>query len=370
MSENKNISTQSKPRVIISGGGTGGHVFPAIAIADAIKVLRPNAEILFVGAKGKIEMEKVPEAGYKIEGLTIAGIQRKLTTKNLSFPFKLFKSLGRCRSILKSFKPDMAIGVGGYASGPLLFMAGNTGVPVFIQEQNSYPGITNRILSRYAKKIFVAYEGMGKLLPKENIVLSGNPVRKDIAQVKDQGESRQAFGLEPDKTTLLIVGGSQGARSINKAIEAGLDELITNNVQVIWQTGKGYQSAHASDKKGCSRNEFIRNMAEAYSAADVVLARSGASTVSELGVVGKPAIFVPFPHAAEDHQTSNAKAMVDKEAALLIKDNDAGKELIKTALALLNDKNKRTAMAAQMKKLGIENAADRIARETLEIIGK
>ena len=357
-------------RVLISGGGTGGHVYPAIAIANAIKDKDPSAEILFVGAQGKLEMEKVPAAGYPIKGLWISGFQRKLSLRNLSFPFKLASSLYKARKIIKEFQPDVAVGVGGYASGPILQIACMMKIPTLIQEQNSYPGITNKLLAKDAQKIYVAYDGMDRFFPSEKLVLSGNPIRKDIAQAQNKAKALGEFGLNADKPTLLIVGGSQGARSINKAVEAGLQRLLEAGIQVIWQTGKGYQSAHDKNTPGCNRSEFIRNMAAAYACADVVLARSGASTVSELAVVGKPAVFVPFPFAAEDHQTSNAKAMVDKGAALLVKDADAQEQLINTALELLNSQEKREKMALEMKKLGITDAANRIALDALNLVDK
>ncbi len=368
MQSHKNI------RVIISGGGTGGHIFPAIAIANALKAIDPNIELLFVGAEGKMEMEKVPAAGFKIEGLPIAGIKRELSLDNLSFPMKLMRSLNKAKSIIKQFKPDVAVGVGGYASGPLLFMASRQGIPALIQEQNSFPGITNKILSRKAKRICVAYENMERFFPKEKIIFTGNPVRNDLQQTEGRkGEAALFFGLSADKPTILVVGGSQGARSINRAVLAGLDKLADAGVQLVWQTGKLFypEAKKALDdlnNPSIKAFDFITKMDLAYAIADIVLARSGASTVSELCIVRKPAILVPLPTAAEDHQTKNSKALVDRKAALLVADADANSKLINEALNLINNPSLRNELAANIAPFARPLAAQDIAKEVLSII--
>jgi UDP-N-acetylglucosamine--N-acetylmuramyl-(pentapeptide) pyrophosphoryl-undecaprenol N-acetylglucosamine transferase len=361
-------------RVIISGGGTGGHIFPAIAIANALKAIDPSIELLFVGAEGKMEMEKVPAAGYKIEGLPIAGIKRELTIKNLSFPIKLLKSLNKAGTILKKFKPDVAVGVGGYASGPLLYMASRQHIPLLIQEQNSFPGITNKLLARKAKKICVAYEGMDKFFQKEKIVFTGNPVREDIKVIEGKKEEAAAFfGLNPSKKTLLVVGGSQGARSINRAVITGLEKLASENIQLIWQTGKLFYP-EAKEKIDQLKNsslrvyDFISRMDLAYSIADVVVARGGASTVSELCIVRKPAILVPLPTAAEDHQTKNCMALVDREAALLIADSATSQQLINEAIHLINNSSLRDKLATNIAPLARPLAANEIAKQVLSLI--
>ncbi|HWZ21245.1 MAG TPA: undecaprenyldiphospho-muramoylpentapeptide beta-N-acetylglucosaminyltransferase, partial [Cytophagaceae bacterium] len=331
-------------RIIISGGGTGGHIFPAIAIANAIKEVHPNAEILFVGAEGKMEMEKVPQAGYKIVGLPVAGFQRKLTFKNFLFPFKLLSSLLKARNIVKEFKPDVAVGVGGYASGPLLYAASTKGIPTLIQEQNSYAGVTNKILSKKAKTICVAYQGMERFFSKDKIVYTGNPVRKDILEYKSKKqEGLQFFGLNENVNTIFIMGGSLGARTVNKSVIANLDMLVEAGVQVIWQTGKFYYkeclevvSKINSDK--IKVLEFINDMNLAYAVADIVISRAGALSISELCLVQKPVILVPSPNVAEDHQTKNAMALVEVNAAQLIKDDQAERVLVPAVLKLLQNK--------------------------------
>ncbi len=337
---------QPDVKIIISGGGTGGHIFPAIAIANALKNKEESIDILFVGAKGKMEMEKVPAAGYPILGLWISGLQRRLTLKNLSFPLKLISSLIRAGIIIYKFKPDIVIGVGGYASGPTLNMATRKGIPTLIQEQNSYPGITNRLLAKKANKICVAYENMERFFPQSKIVITGNPVRQDLLKIDGKREKGvEYFGLSKNKKTLLIVGGSQGALSINKSIAANLELLSDNNLQLIWQTGKYYHST-AKDVvqnypgKGINVYEFITKMDYAYSAADIIISRAGANAISELCIVGKPAIFIPLPSAAEDHQTKNAMSLVDKQAPILIKDKDAKEKLGKEDINLLEDEKK------------------------------
>ena len=363
-------------KVIISGGGTGGHIFPALAIAHALKKIHPETEILFVGAEGKMEMEKVPAAGYEIIGLPIAGIKRSLSIDNLFFPVKLIKSLSKANSILKSFQPDIAIGVGGYASGPMLFVASMNGIPTLIQEQNSYPGITNKLLSKKATKICVAYEGMDKFFQSSKIMFTGNPVREDIKDLHNKKSiAAQYFQLSESIPTLLIVGGSQGARSINKAIYAELEKLNDSGIQVLWQTGKSF-FAQANDKikqinsDGIKAFDFISKMDLAYSLCDLVVARAGASTVSELCIVKKPSILVPLPTAAEDHQTKNCLALVNRNAALLLKDQDAASKLINEAISLMNNLSKREDLAKNIAPLARPDAADTIAKEIFSIINK
>ena len=364
----------SSPRVIISGGGTGGHIYPAIAIANAIRDVAPSAEILFVGAEGKMEMEKVPKAGYRIIGLPIAGIQRKLSIENLSFPLKLVKSLLKARSIIKEFKPDVAVGVGGYASGPLLLAAGMIGIPFLIQEQNSYAGITNKFLSKKAKKICVAYPGMEAFFPAEKILMTGNPVRKDILDAPSQREAAfKHFGLDATKKTLLVIGGSQGAKTINESIDKGLSELIKAGYQVVWQTGKLFiekakETVMSLKAKGVYVSDFIYEMDLAYALADVVVSRAGALSVSEICLVAKPAIFVPFPFAAEDHQTKNALSLVHENAGLLVKDSEAKEKLVTETLALLQNPEKQYNLSKNILKLAKPDAAGEIAEQVLRLI--
>ena len=361
-------------RVIISGGGTGGHIFPAIAIANALKAFDPSIELLFVGADGKMEMEKVPAAGFKIEGLPIAGIKRELTLANLSFPLKLIRSLNKAGSIVKNFQPDVAVGVGGYASGPLLFMASRQGVPSLIQEQNSFPGITNKILSRKAKKICVAYEGMENFFPKDKIVFTGNPVREDIKAIDGKREEAlKFFNLDGNRQTILVVGGSQGARSINKAILPGLSKLAEAGVQLIWQTGKSFHpdaknAIEQINSSSLKAFDFISRMDLAYALADIVVARAGASTVSELCIVKKPAILVPLPTAAEDHQTKNCMSLVDRNAAILLADKDVQGKLINEALLLINNFDLRIQLATNIAPLARPDAASEIAQQVLSLI--
>ena len=342
-------------KIIISGGGTGGHIFPAIAIANAIKAKHPEAEILFVGANGRMEMEKVPAAGYRIEGLNIAGFQRRLTWKNLTFPFKLWKSLQRAKKIIKEFKPDVVIGVGGYASGPTLQMATKLGIPCLVQEQNSYPGITNKILSKKVQKICVAYDGMEKFFPSEKIVFTGNPIRQDISDLANKrDEATKYFGIDPTKKTLLVIGGSLGARTINESLSAMLSGQHRGkalDLQVIWQTGKNFVEfrdfVEALDGGRRSQRftkhhitQFITRMDLAYSLADFIVSRAGALSISELCVVGKPAILIPSPNVSEDHQTKNAMALVNKNAALLIRDNETVEKLLPYTIELINNEDK------------------------------
>lgn len=361
-------------KVIISGGGTGGHIFPAIAIAKAIQSIIPNAEFLFVGAKGKMEMEKVPQAGYKIEGLWISGFQRKLTTQNLMFPVKLLSSLWKARTIIKKFKPQVVVGVGGFASGPTLNMAAQLGIPCLIQEQNSYPGITNKLLAKKVQKICVAYEGMEKFFPADKLILTGNPIRQQVIEIqgkKDEAES--FFHLNKTQKTILVVGGSLGAQSINQAILQHLEEWNHTDVQVIWQTGK---TGIAAAKKAVSKlgetnihvHEFINRMDLAYAAADLIVSRAGAIAISEISAVGKPVIFIPFPYAAEDHQTKNAQKLVDKNAALMIADKNVSAELIMTIQKILPQQELLEKMAIEIKKLGISDADELIAQEVIKLI--
>ena len=361
-------------KIIISGGGSGGHIFPAIAIANALKQIEPNIDILFVGAKGKMEMERVPKAGYPIKGLWISGFQRKLTMRNLMFPFKLLSSLFKAFGIVRSFKPDAAVGVGGYASGPTLEMAARLGVPTLIQEQNSYAGITNRLLAKKIKKVCVAYEGMERFFPKENIVFTGNPIRQEITQIEGKRDAAMKhFGLDPMKKTIVVVGGSLGARAINDAIEASFDGFANNQgIQVLWQAGKLYIEEFEA-KKACQLpnvhlTKFIDRMDLAYAAADLLISRAGAATISELCLVQKPAILMPSPNVTEDHQTKNALALVEKDAAVMVKDKEGAEKMFQTALDLLNNEEKLASLSKNVGKLGMKDAAQKIAKEVLKLI--
>lgn len=365
-----------QPRVIISGGGTGGHIFPAIAIANAIKEKHPDAEILFVGAKGKMEMEKVPAAGYKIIGLTIAGLQRRLTLKNLSFPFKLLKSLKNAKNIIKDFSPDVAIGVGGYASGPLLKMAERLSVPSLLQEQNSYPGITNKLLAKKAAKICVAYDNMERFFDAEKIKITGNPVRKDIVNIKtNKTDALAHFGLKSEHKTILVIGGSLGAKTINQSIEKSLDLFTKNNIQVLWQTGKLFEEQALKAVKNKDTNlikptAFIYEMDKAYAAADVVISRAGALSISELCLIKKPCILVPSPNVSEDHQTKNAMSLVNKNAAWLVKDMEALSILGQKAIELSQNEEVKTELSNNISALGKPNAANEIYEEVIKLIKK
>jgi UDP-N-acetylglucosamine--N-acetylmuramyl-(pentapeptide) pyrophosphoryl-undecaprenol N-acetylglucosamine transferase len=362
-----------KHRFIISGGGTGGHIFPAVAIANEIKAREPEAEILFVGAEGKMEMEKVPAAGYKIVGLKIQGIKRSLSISNLMVPFKLMRALRDASRIIKEFKPDAVIGVGGYASGAVLFSAAQKKIPTLIQEQNSFPGITNRILSRRVRRICVAYEGMERFFPASKIVLTGNPVRSEIvAPGNARNDAFSFFEMDPSRFTVLVVGGSLGARSVNSAMVGCVRKLVENGIQVLWQTGKGNadQAREAVQNlgDGVRVHEFIARMDLAYAVADLVVSRAGAIAVSELCLVKKPCILVPFPFAAEDHQTSNAKALSDNGAAILLRDDLVKEKLGNEILSLYADENRRTRMADAMAKLGRPDAAAQITDEIFNLI--
>lgn len=361
-------------KVIISGGGTGGHIYPAVAIANEIKVQEPAAEILFVGAEGKMEMEKVPKAGYKIIGLPIAGINRSNLLSNIGFPFKLVNSLLKAYKLIKNFKPDIAIGVGGYASGPTLMVSNFLGIKTLIQEQNSYAGLTNKNLAKKARKICVAYPDMDAFFPSEKIVFTGNPVRGDIREIKfSKEEARQFFNLDPDRKTLLIIGGSQGALSINKAISSGLNDLISEDLQVIWQTGKTFienarTKVYSLQTSRVYAADFIYEMDKAYAAADLVISRAGALSVSELCLAGKPSILVPFPAAAEDHQTKNAESLAKSGAAMLIKDNELPEKLIPAAIELSNDGALMKRFSENILKFAKPFAAKEIVKEVLKIV--
>ncbi|RLD21904.1 MAG: undecaprenyldiphospho-muramoylpentapeptide beta-N-acetylglucosaminyltransferase [Bacteroidetes bacterium] len=362
-------------RVIISGGGTGGHVYPAIAVADRLRELDPEVDILFVGALGKMEMEKVPQAGYRIEGLNIRGLQRKLTVANLSFPFRLIGSLIKARKLIRQFKPDVVAGFGGYASGPTLYMASLKGIPTVIQEQNSYPGITNKLLAGRARKICVAYQGMEKFFPKESLRLTGNPVRKDLHHLEDKrAEACKHFGLEPDKKTLLLFGGSLGARTLNNAMSAATKILSErDDIQVLWQMGKLYAEQFGTSSTAqlshVRAQAFIDRMDLAYSVADVVICRAGASTISELCLAGITAILVPSPNVAEDHQTQNALALVNVGAAEMVTEAEAETHAVRRALELMMDRERCESFRRQIRSLAMPFAADEIAGEIISAAG-
>ena len=364
----------SQLKVIVSGGGTGGHIFPAVAIANAIKKKYPSAQIKFVGAKGKMEMEKVPKAGYPIEGLWISGLQRKLTLDNLMFPFKLISSLWEARKILKAFKPDLAIGVGGYASGPLLKAATWRNIPTLIHESNSYPGITNRLLGKKVSTVCVAFQGMEAYFPKGKIVITGNPVRQEILKLTGKRERAiEHFNLDPHKPVVLVIGGSQGALSINKAIETHLSDFTARGYQLLWQTGKFYfekaqQATALLNDSALQSHEFIYEMDLAYAVADIVISRAGAMSVTELAIAGKPAILVPLPSAAEDHQTKNAMTLVVKEAAVLVENHKVQEELFEAVDEILSDDFKREKLSKNIKELAITDADQLILREVERLV--
>ncbi|WNW01541.1 undecaprenyldiphospho-muramoylpentapeptide beta-N-acetylglucosaminyltransferase [Tenacibaculum sp. HL-MS23] len=358
--------------VIISGGGTGGHIYPAIAIANEIKVRYPAANILFVGAKDKMEMEKVPQAGYNIKGLWISGIQRKLTVANLMFPFKLLSSLWKAHRIIKKFKPNIVIGTGGFASGPTLMVANKKGIPTVVQEQNSYPGITNKLLSKKAGKICVAYDNLERFFPKDKIVKTGNPVRQDLLSIHTKtAEGKEFFELDTSKKTMLILGGSLGARKINQLIEENLDFFKNQNIQLIWQCGKLYFEDYKkhNEVENVQVHQFLNRMDLAYAAADFVVSRAGASSVSELCIVGKPTVFIPSPNVAEDHQTKNAKSIVDKHGAILVKESelDTFPIVIET---LLKDKGKQQSLSENINELALPNATSDIVNEVEKLINR
>ncbi|RXR23930.1 undecaprenyldiphospho-muramoylpentapeptide beta-N-acetylglucosaminyltransferase [Flavobacterium stagni] len=360
-----------KHKFILSGGGTGGHIYPAIAIANELKQRFPDAEFLFVGAQDKMEMQKVPQAGYPIEGLWIAGLQRKLTLQNMMFPFKLLSSLWKSRRIIRQFQPDVVIGTGGFASGPLLQVANSKGIPTVVQEQNSYPGITNKLLSKKANAICVAYENLERFFPKEKIVFTGNPVRQDLLDLSHKREEGQTyFKLDPTKKTLLVLGGSLGARRINQLIAKELDFLLEQGVQVFWQCGKLYfeEYQHLNEKPNVQVTAFIDRMDLIYAAADVVISRAGASSVSELCLVGKPTVFIPSPNVAEDHQTKNAKAIVDKGGALLLKEAELEEKFEATFADLLKNEGLQKQLSTAMKQLGKPHATRDIVDEIVKLM--
>ena len=364
-------------RIIISGGGTGGHIFPAVAIANALKAKRPDTEILFVGALGRMEMQRVPAAGYNIKGLPICGFNRKNLLKNFAVLFKLWKSQRIAKKIIKDFKPVVAVGVGGYASGPTLNQCASMGIPCLIQEQNSYAGVTNKLLAKKASKICVAYEGMERFFPKDKIVLTGNPVRQQLLDTQlTKAEALRTFGLEPSKKTILIVGGSLGARTINDSVMAHLDELQNSGVQVIWQTGKNYfenikqQLAEKSPMPALKPTDFIADMGAAYRAADLVISRAGASSISEFCLIGKPVILVPSPNVAEDHQTKNALALVNRQAAQFVSDAEAPQKLIPLALSTVKDDQILGQLSHNIKLMALRNSAETIANEVFALAEK
>ena len=353
-------------RIIISGGGTGGHIFPAVSIANAIKAKHPDAKILFVGALGRMEMQRVPAAGYEIKGLPIKGFDRAHKLKNFEVLYKLWKSLRMARQIIKDFKPQVAVGVGGYASGATLYSCAKMGIPCLIQEQNSYAGVTNKLLAKRVEKICVAYEGMQRFFPADKIIMTGNPVRQNVLNTPlSVEEARESLGLKSDKKTILLVGGSLGARTINRSIME----------QFIWQTGKYYHQQIMNFMKGKELSnlkvmDFISEMGAAYKAADLVISRAGASSISEFQLIGKPVILVPSPNVAEDHQTKNAMALVDKHAAIYVKDSEAPDTLLKLALETISDDQKLASLSENVKKMGLQNSADVIADEVLKLIKK
>lgn len=362
-------------RVIISGGGTGGHIFPAVSIANAIKEKRPDARILFVGAEGRMEMQRVPAAGYEIKGLPIAGFNRKNLLKNVSVLFKIMKSRRMARKILRDFKPQVAVGVGGYASGPTLNVAESMGIPTLLQEQNSYAGVTNKLLAKKAKRICVAYDGMERFFPKDSILFTGNPVRQNLLEQNvSKDEAVRSFGLVPGKATILIVGGSLGARTLNESVLGNLPLVKQQNkVQFIWQTGKFYSEEIQAElkRRGCPQNlvvmDFISDMRQAFAAADLIISRAGAGSISEFCLLGKPAILVPSPNVAEDHQTKNALSLVQKDAALYVTDADARRSLLPLAINTVSDHSRLEVLSFNIKKLARPNAASDIADEVIKL---
>lgn len=356
--------------ILLSGGGTGGHIYPAIAIANELKERHPDSKFLFVGAEGRMEMEKVPQLGYEIKGLNITGLQRSLSLKNLSFPFKLISSLLKANRIITKFKPNVVIGTGGFASGPTLYMANKKHIPSLIQEQNSYPGITNKILAKKVNKICVAYDGLEKYFPAEKLIKTGNPVRQDLLDIeRKREEALRHFKLNPDKKTLVIMGGSLGARAINKALEKYIQTILKNDVQVIWQSGKLYYQEYKkySEIEGVQVIEFIQRMDLLYAAADILISRAGAGSISELCIVGKPVIFIPSPNVAEDHQTKNAKSVTDLKAAILLKESEISR-LPQVIEQLLGDEQKQISLSQNIKKLALPDATKQIADEVEKIL--
>ena len=365
---------EKKLKVIISGGGTGGHIFPAISIANALKALCPDVQILFVGAIDRMEMQRVPAAGYKIKGLPICGFDRQHKLKNIKVLFKIWKSQRMAKKIIKDFKPDVVVGVGGFASGPTLNTAASMGIPCLIQEQNSYAGVTNKLLAKKAEKICVAYEGMERFFPAEKIIMTGNPVRQALLNTKISREDAvKSFGLDPTKKTILLLGGSLGARTINVSVLLHLDLVKSTDVQFIWQTGSYYSAAIAEELKGenipnLKVTDFITDMATAYKAADLVISRAGASSISEFCLIGKPVILVPSPNVAEDHQTKNALALSTKNAAIHVKDADAPANLLELAVHTVNDNKRLAELSENVLKLALPNSAEIIAKEVITLV--
>ncbi len=356
--------------ILLSGGGTGGHIYPAIAIANELKQRHPESKFLFVGAEGRMEMEKVPQLGYEIKGLNITGLQRSLSLKNLTFPFKLISSLFKAKRIIRKFKPNVVIGTGGFASGPTLFMANRSHIPSLIQEQNSYPGITNKLLAKKVQKICVAYDGLEKYFPAENLIKTGNPVRQDLLLIDGKREEALSyFKLDPEKMTLVVLGGSLGARAINQALEKNIQTILKNDIQVIWQSGKLYYKEYKKfgEIKRVQVWEFIQRMDLLYAAADVLISRAGAGSISELCIVGKPVIFIPSPNVAEDHQTKNAKSVTDKDAGILLKEENID-SLAEVIEILFDDAQKRNVLSKNIKKLALPNATKDIADEVDKIL--
>ncbi len=356
--------------ILLSGGGTGGHIYPAIAIANELKERNPKAQFLFVGAEGRMEMEKVPQLGYDIQGLNITGIQRSLTLKNLSFPFKLISSLIKANRIIKKFKPNVVIGTGGFASGPTLYMANRKHIPSLIQEQNSYPGITNKMLAGKVKKICVAYDGLERFFPSEKLIKTGNPVRQDLLNIKEKREEAiRFFDLDKNKKTIIILGGSLGARAINHALEKHIQTILKNDIQVIWQSGKLYFEEYKkyNELPGVQVKEFIHRMDLLYAAADMLISRAGAGSISELCIVGKPVIFIPSPNVAEDHQTKNARSITDKNAAILLREDDID-DLPSIISRLIMDEAAQLSLSNNIKKLALPNATKQIVDEVERIL--
>lgn len=365
---------EEKLRFVISGGGTGGHIFPAVSIANALREMHPDADILFVGALGRMEMQRVPAAGYEIKGLPICGFDRRNLLRNIKVLYKIIKSQRMAKQIIRDFKPMVAVGVGGYASGPTLNQAAAMGIPCLIQEQNSYAGVTNKLLARKAKRICVAYDDMERFFPAEKIIKTGNPVRQTLLDNKiTKEEARKTMGLDPSRKTILLVGGSLGARTVNESVMAHLDTIRNSDIQFIWQTGKYYSDEIArrlSQEEACPNltvTDFISDMAVAYTAADLVVSRAGASSISEFCLIGKPVILVPSPNVAEDHQTKNAMALVNRQAAICIKDAEATDKLIETAITTVNNPDTLASLSENILKLALPNSADIIAQEVIKL---
>ncbi len=364
----------SKKNIILSGGGTGGHIFPAVSIARKLKELLPDADILFVGAKGKMEMEKVPQAGFPIKGLPVSGFHRRLTLKNITFIFKLIASLIKANKIIKNYNPDLVIGTGGFASGPIVKAASRRGIPCLLQEQNAFPGVTNRMLGKKVNTICVAHDGLQQYFPASKIRLTGNPVREDIIKhTGNRTEALELFGIKDGRPVIFAFGGSLGARTINQSIEANLRDIVSNDFNLIWQTGTSFfETARiAALKEGSGKikvQEFIYRMDLAYELADIIISRAGAISISELCIVGKPVILVPYPHAAGDHQKKNAMSLVDKNAALMIEDQKSKDELVKETVALLNDKDRMLALGSNIKTMAMPEATLKIAQEAIELL--